>query len=303
MRPLIQVKNLRKHYKVGKALLKAVDNVSFDIYPHETLGLVGESGCGKTTLGRALIRLFKPTSGEVIHQGNLKRDLQYIFQDPFASLNPRMTAGAIIEEPLIIHEEMSRQTRIEHVETLLNQVGLSPEHYSRYPHEFSGGQRQRIGIARALALNPSFIVCDEPIAALDVSIQAQIVNLLKQLQREKGLTYLFISHDLAMVKHISTRVAVMYMGQIVELAPTDELYSNPLHPYTKALLSANPIPDPEKEKSRKRILLKGDVSTPINPPKGCRFCERCPKAYSYCSEVSPKLIEIEPGHYVACHLY
>ncbi len=303
MTPLIQIKNLSKHYKLVRAVLKVINNISFDIYPHETLGLVGESGCGKTTLGRILIRMIKQTSGEVIYQNNLRRDLQYIFQDPFASLNPRMTAGSIIEEPLIIHENMSRKTRIKLVGNLLNQVGLSPEHYSRYPHELSGGQRQRIGIARALVLRPSFIVCDEPIAALDISTQAQIVNLLKKLQRAKGLTYLFISHNLAMIKYISTRIAVMYMGHIVELAPTEELYSNPLHPYTKALLSADLIPNPGKETHKNGTLLREGVSNSIKPPKGCCLCKRCPKAYSYCSEVVPNLIEVKPGHLIACHLY
>ncbi len=308
MTPLIRVQNLKKHYQIGKKTLKAVDDVSFAIYPNETLGLVGESGCGKTTLGRAIIQLFPPTSGSIYYlekditkQKLLKKEMQYIFQDPFASLNPRMTAGKIIEEPLVIHANMNKKERLERVCNLLYQVGLSGEHYTRYPHEFSGGQRQRIGIARALALNPSFIVCDEPIASLDVSIQAQIVNLLKGLQERHGLTYLFISHDLAMVNNISDRVAVMYKGKIVELAETYELYSNPLHPYTKALLAANPIPDPEKEKNRVRMLLKEDPSTSHFLSNGCYFRQNCKKAHSDCAS-SPKLREVSPGHYVSCHL-
>ncbi len=315
MKPLIQVRHLKKYFSYKGKVLRAVDDVSFEIFPQETLGLVGESGCGKTALARALMRLYEPTRGDIRFDGKsildlkrkkiktLRHDMQYIFQDPYASLNPRMTAGEIIAEPLNIHRILDPSQREERVHELLKLVGLRPEYYGRFPHEFSGGQCQRIGIARALALNPRFIVCDEPIAALDVSIQAQIVNLLKKLQEDMGLTYLFISHDLAMVKYISTRVAVMYLGHLVELAPSIDLYTNPLHPYTQGLLSAIPIPDPSIEKKRTRILLKGEVPSPINPPKGCVFCTRCPKAMPLCHQKRPQWQEISPGHKVACHLY
>ncbi len=312
--PLLQIKNLKKYFSYKGQTLRAVDDISFDIFPQEILGLVGESGCGKTALARALMRLYEPTSGDIIFKGesilsyrgkaikSLRHDMQYIFQDPYASLNPRMTAGAIIAEPLNIHNILIPTERRKRVQELLVLVGLRPEYASRFPHEFSGGQRQRIGIARALALNPRLIVCDEPIAALDVSIQAQIINLLKQLQEEMGLTYLFISHDLAMVKYLSTRVAVMYLGHLMELAPSAELYENPFHPYTQGLLSAIPIPDPIIEKKRTRILLTGEVPSPINPPKGCVFCTRCPKAEKFCFEKRPPLREVAPGHSTACHL-
>lgn len=312
--PLIQIKNLRKYFSYKGKTLRAVDNISFDVYPQETLGLVGESGCGKTALARALMRLYEPTSGDIIFKGesilsykgkaikSLRHDMQYIFQDPYASLNPRMTAGEIIAEPLNIHNVLNSSERQTRVLELLELVGLRSGYASRFPHEFSGGQRQRIGIARALALNPRLIVCDEPIAALDVSIQAQIVNLLKYLQEEMGLTYLFISHDLAMVKYLSTRVAVMYLGHLMELAPSQDLYENPLHPYTQGLLSAIPIPDPQIEKKRTQILLTGEVPSPINPPKGCVFCTRCPMAEKICFEKRPHIREISPGHQAACHL-
>lgn len=312
--PLIEIRNLVKTFRVKGKLLRAVDDVSLKIFPQETLGLVGESGCGKTALARVLMRLYEATGGEILFEGKsffkysprqiqkLRQEMQYIFQDPYASLNPRMTTGEIIAEPLNIYRVGTRTQREERVRELLSLVGLRPESLSRFPHEFSGGQRQRIGIARALALNPRFIVCDEPIAALDVSIQAQIINLLKQLQEDMGLTYLFISHDLALVKYLSTRVAVMYLGKLMELAPSPELYENPLHPYTQALLSAIPIPDPEVERKRTRILLTGDVPSPINPPKGCVFCTRCPKAMPICHEKPPQWKEVSPGHHVACHL-
>ncbi|MDJ0651873.1 MAG: ATP-binding cassette domain-containing protein [Simkaniaceae bacterium] len=312
--PLVQIKNLKKYFSYTGQMLRAVDNVSFDIFPQETLGLVGESGCGKTALARTLTRLHEPTSGAILFKGenilhfhgkaikSLRRDMQYIFQDPYASLNPRMTAGEIIAEPLNIHKVSNKPDREKRVQQLLELVGLRPEYINRFPHEFSGGQRQRIGIARALALNPRFIVCDEPIAALDVCIQAQIVNLLKHLQEELGLTYLFISHDLAMVKYLSTRVAVMYLGHLMELAPSHDLYESPLHPYTQGLFSAIPIPDPHVEKKRKRILITGEVPSPINPPKGCVFCTRCPKVQKICFEKRPKLREIAPGRQAACHL-
>jgi oligopeptide/dipeptide ABC transporter ATP-binding protein len=312
--PLIQIKNLKKYFSYKGQTLRAVDDISFDIFPQETLGLVGESGCGKTALARALMRLYEPTSGDILFKGesilcykgkaikSLRHDMQYIFQDPYASLNPRMTAGEIIAEPLNIHNVLNPSDRQKRVQELLELVGLRPEYVRRFPHEFSGGQRQRIGIARALALNPRLIVCDEPIAALDVSIQAQIVNLLKYLQEEMGLTYLFISHDLAMVKYLSTRVAVMYLGHLMELAPSHDLYDKPLHPYTQGLLSAIPIPDPLIEKKRTRILLTGEVPSPINPPKGCVFCTRCPKAEKICFEKRPTLREISSGHQVSCHL-
>ena len=312
--PLISARNIKKHFKVGEGILKAVDGISFDIYPGETFGLVGESGCGKSTAGRTIIRLYEPTDGELIFNGRniyelshremqeVRKDFQMIFQDPYASLNPRMTVEEIIAEPLDIHRVYkSHKDRRNRVIELLELVGLNEEHANRFPHEFSGGQRQRIGIARALALNPKFIVCDEPISALDVSIQAQVVNLLKELQDKFGLTYLFIAHDLSMVRYISDRVGVMYLGHMMELAQSEELYENPLHPYTKALLSAIPIPDPEIQRSRKRIMLEGDVPSPINPKPGCRFVERCPHAREKCRQETPVFEEKRPGHFVACH--
>jgi oligopeptide transport system ATP-binding protein len=313
---LIEVKNLKKYFKVGKnAILKAVDDVSFVIKKGETLGLVGESGCGKTTCGRTVMGLYEATDGQVIYNGvnihgisgkekkDFTRKAQIIFQDPYASLNPRMTVGDIVGEGIDIHNLYTGQERTNRIYKILELVGLNKEHASRFPHEFSGGQRQRIGIARALAIEPEFIVCDEPISALDVSIQAQIVNLLIKLQRELGLTYLFIAHDLSMVKHISDRVGVMYLGTMVELASSHDLYSKPLHPYTQALLSAIPVPDPETEKNRQRIMLEGEVPSPINPKPGCRFAARCRYAKPICSEVSPELKEVEKDHFVACHLF
>lgn len=315
---ILEVHNLKKYFTaetdfLGRPTLhlKAVDDVSFSIKKGETLGLVGESGCGKSTLGRTIIHLYKPTAGTVLFKGEaidsqskekeLRRSMQMIFQDPYASLNPRMTVGDIIREPLDIHGLLSKDQGQQRIMELLEMVGLSSEHASRFPHEFSGGQRQRIGIARALALDPSFIICDEAISALDVSIQAQVVNLLKSLQEKLGLTYLFIAHDLAMVKHISHRVAVMYLGKIVEIGETTELYRNPRHPYTKALLSAIPIPDPQVQFKREQIHLTGDVPTPINPPLGCRFNTRCPYVLPRCVEEEPKLIDGGGGHMVACH--
>jgi oligopeptide/dipeptide ABC transporter ATP-binding protein len=308
---MINVKNLKKYFSTSRGLLRAVDNVSFDISKGETLGLVGESGCGKSTLGRLLLRLYEPTAGEVDFDGNnifslspnelkkWRQEAQMIFQDPYASLNPRMTAEDIIAEPLQIHG-IDMNERL--IAKSFQQVSLNPQHRRRYPHEFSGGQRQRIGIARALILNPRFLVLDEPIAALDVSVQAQIVNLLKALQKQMGLTYLFISHDLRMVRYIADHVAVMYLGKIVEKAPTEVLYQNPLHPYTQALLSAIPLPDPVAEKKRTRTVLSGEVPSPLHPPKGCGFCTRCPKALAVCHEEPPPLREVEPDHFVACHL-
>lgn len=312
--PLISARNIKKHFKVGEGILKAVDGISFDIYPGETFGLVGESGCGKSTAGRTIIRLYEPTDGELIFNGRniyelshremqeVRKDFQMIFQDPYASLNPRMTVEEIIAEPLDIHRVYkSHKDRRNRVIELLELVGLNEEHANRFPHEFSGGQRQRIGIARALALNPKFIVCDEPISALDVSIQAQVVNLLKELQDKFGLTYLFIAHNLSMVRYISDRVGVMYLGRMMELAPAEELYENPLHPYTKALLSAIPIPDPDVQRTRERIKLDGDVPSPINPKPGCRFADRCPHATDLCRKETPVFEEKRPGHFVACH--
>lgn len=309
---LVEVRSLVKHFPVEGTddVVQAVDGVSFDIRSGETLGLVGESGCGKSTVGRCLLRLHEPTSGEVLFEGRdivglphrelqgMRREMQIIFQDPYASLNPRLKIRSIIAEPLQIHGigDMSEQNA--RVEDLLTRVGLDPKYAERYPHEFSGGQRQRIGIARALALNPKLIVCDEPVSALDVSVQAQVVNLLQELQEEFGLTYLFISHGLAVVEHISDRVAVMYLGRIVEICAARSLYENPLHPYTQALLSAIPVPDPKLK--RKRIVLKGDVPTPINPPSGCRFRTRCPYAVDECAAYDPELREIEAGHSAAC---
>lgn len=313
---LLKIKDLKKYFYVGHGqILKAVDGVSLDIHRGETLGLVGESGCGKSTLGRTIIRMYNATSGTVefngknVHKMSKKETLhfaksaQIIFQDPYASLNPRMTVAAIIGEGIDIHRLYAGKERQERIYELLELVGLNREHANRYPHEFSGGQRQRVGIARALAIEPTFIICDEPISALDVSIQAQIVNLLKNLQDQLGLTYLFIAHDLNMVKYISTRVAVMYLGNVVELAGSNDVYDNPLHPYTQALLSAIPIPDPGLEKSKKRVILEGDVPSPINSPKGCPFCSRCPKVMDKCWVDRPQLKEITEGHQAACHLY
>lgn len=310
--PLIEVHHLKKYFPAGQAQVKAVDDISFSIQTGETFGLVGESGCGKTTTGRLMLRLIEPTAGEIRFAGeNLlalsrkemrarRRDLQIIFQDPYASLNPRMTVGEAIAEPLVIHQIGDAGLRRRRVAELLEVVGLSPDYASRYPHEFSGGQRQRIGIARALALNPRFIVADEPVSALDVSVQAQVVNLLQDLQSQFQLTYLFISHGLAVVEHLCTRVGVMYLGKLVEVAPSLELYANPLHPYTQVLLSSIPIPDPALR--RNRIPLTGDVPTPINPPAGCRFHPRCPYAKEECHTTEPPLREIAPGHQVACWL-
>ncbi|WP_314584492.1 dipeptide ABC transporter ATP-binding protein [Paenibacillus terrigena] len=313
--PLVEVDQLMKYFNIGGgATLKAVNNISFSIQQGETLGVVGESGCGKSTAGRTILRLYEPTSGQVRFEGTniynlsgsklkaMRREMQMIFQDPYASLNPRMTVSDIIAEPLLIHNlNASRAERKKRVEDLLDLVGLNAEHATRYPHEFSGGQRQRIGIARALAVNPKFIICDEPISALDVSIQAQVVNLLQDLQRDLGLTYLFIAHDLSMVKHISDRVAVMYLGKVVELATSEELYANPQHPYTRALLSAIPVPDPAVEATKERVVLKGDLPSPINPPSGCHFRTRCPMATEKCASVEPELVETKSGHFAACH--
>lgn len=309
---IIKVRNLVKHFPVENSddVVRAVDDVSFDIMAGETLGLVGESGCGKSTVGRCLLRLYEPTSGEVWFENQdittlgfkemqkLRREMQIIFQDPYASLNPRLNILSIVGEPLKIHGIGGKNERKERVADLLQKVGLDPNYMYRYPHEFSGGQRQRLGIARALALNPKLIICDEPVSALDVSVQAQVVNLLQDLQAEFGLTYLFISHGLAVVEHISQRVAVMYLGKIVEIAEAKELYELPLHPYTKALLSAIPIPDPKQK--RERIVLQGDVPTPINPPSGCRFRTRCPWAIEDCARIVPELREIVKGHAAAC---
>jgi oligopeptide transport system ATP-binding protein len=321
--PLLDVRNLVMHFPLTQGIIfqrkvgavQAVDGVSFSVKRGETLGLVGESGCGKSTTGRAILQLYKPTSGEVVFNGRdltkldsgdmrrMRRHLQMVFQDPYASLNPRMTVGNIVSEPMQIHKLVPKNERTARVQELLQTVGLNPYFANRYPHEFSGGQRQRIGIARALAANPDFIVCDEPVSALDVSIQAQVVNLLEDLQDKFGLTYLFIAHDLSVVRHISDRVAVMYLGKIVELADRNALYDDPLHPYTKALLSAVPIPDPVIEKRRERIILTGDVPSPINPPTGCHFHTRCPYVMDVCKKIDPVLADQGGEHFVACHLY
>jgi oligopeptide transport system ATP-binding protein len=318
---ILQVEDLVMHFPIYRGVFQrqvgavhAVDGVSFDIKRGETLGLVGESGCGKSTTGRTILQLYKPTSGKVLFEGSdlvtlkheemrwMRRQMQMIFQDPYASLNPRMTVGQIVGEPLMVHNAAKGKELDDYVEHLLDLVKLNPAFANRYPHEFSGGQRQRIGVARALALQPSLIICDEPISALDVSIQAQVVNLLEELQEEFNLTYLFIAHDLSMVRHISKRVAVMYLGVLMELADRDDLYREPLHPYTQALLSAVPIPDPIADASRKRIILEGDVPSPVNPPSGCRFRTRCPIAEKICAESRPDFREVKPGHFVACHL-
>ena len=316
---LLQVNDLVMHFPIYRGVIqrqvgavRAVDGVSFDIQRGETLGLVGESGCGKSTTGRTILQLYRPTAGSVNFEGidlvhlkgeelrKMRRKMQMIFQDPYASLNPRMTVADIVGEPLMVHNVATGKEIEERVKHLLHVVNLNPSFAGRYPHEFSGGQRQRIGVARALALQPSFIICDEPISALDVSIQAQVVNLLEELQEQFNLTYLFIAHDLSMVRHISDRVAVMYLGVIVELASRDELYTHPLHPYTRALLSAVPIPDPVADAKRERTILKGDVPSPVNPPSGCRFRTRCPIAEGVCAESRPDFREIKPGHFVAC---
>ncbi|MDO4192969.1 MAG: dipeptide ABC transporter ATP-binding protein [Erysipelotrichaceae bacterium] len=320
-KPILSVSHLKTYFDVTKGLfskkqiVKAVDDVSFDILPNETFGLVGESGCGKTTLGRTIVKLYEPTDGSITFEGQdiakikgaelkaYRKNMQMIFQDPYASLNPRMTVGEIIKEPMIIHNiyntDAEREARV--VE-LLRIVGLKPDHIRRYPAEFSGGQRQRIGIARALAVDPKFIVCDEPISALDVSIQAQVVNLLKNIQKELGLSYLFIAHDLSMVKHISDRIGVMYLGHMVEMGPGNDVYHRPLHPYTTALLSAIPIPDPNVAKAKSRIILEGEIPSPINPPAGCPFCTRCQKATERCHKEMPQPIQVGT-RMIACHLY
>ncbi|MDR1579827.1 MAG: ATP-binding cassette domain-containing protein [Synergistaceae bacterium] len=313
--PLLEVRGLKKYFPVRsrsffsgeRRVVKAVDGVDLSVTRGETVGLVGESGCGKSTLGRTIVRLYEPTEGEIVFAGDTvpdRRRVQMIFQDPYASLNPRMTVGDIISEPLAIHGIGTRTERAERVHALLRQVGLNPDHAMRYPHEFSGGQRQRIGIARALSAEPEFVVCDEPISALDVSIQAQVVNVLEDLRDLYGLTYLFIAHDLSMIRHISDRVGVMYLGRIVEIAPAEELYGNPEHPYTKALLSSIPRIGSRKEGAgERRIVLKGDVPSPIDPPSGCTFRTRCPHAAEECADQVPVLTEREAGHYVACRLY
>ena len=316
MEKLLEIENLKKYFHVkgelpGHNKLKAVDNVSFDIFKGETLGIVGESGSGKTTIGRTILRLYEPTAGSILYNGkditNVKikpyrRKMQYIFQDPYASLDPRMTVGDIIGEPIDIHKlAVGRKERKERIYKLLDEVGLSNEHATRYPHEFSGGQRQRIGIARALAVEPEFIVCDEPVSALDVSIQAQIINMLEKLQEEMGLTYLFIAHDLAVVKHIAQRIGVMYLGKIVELNNKKDLFKNPAHPYTRALLSAIPVFDVKENRARKRIILEGEIPNPLSPPKGCVFSTRCPYKKDICEQEVPELIEFNKGHFVACH--
>ena len=315
--PIIEVRNLKEYFNINMGLLrtkplKAVDNVSFSIHPGETLGLVGESGCGKTTVGRTILHLYKPTAGEVIYNGRsirTKADIQafrgkasMVFQDPYSSLNPRMTVADIIGEPLDVHKlYSSKQERQDRILELMGYVGLNSEHAARYAHEFSGGQRQRIGIARALAVNPDFIVCDEPVSALDVSIQAQVINMFAELQEKFGLTYLFIAHDLLVVRHISDRIAVMYLGKMVELADANEIYDHPLHPYSKSLLSAVPVPDPKIARANKRIVLSGDIPSPLNAPSGCPFRTRCPYACDKCAESMPEFKEVSSGHFVACH--
>ena len=320
---LLELKNVKKYFDIKlsfgkKSYVKAVEDITFNIHKGETFGLVGESGCGKTTLGRTVLRLIEPTAGVIKYDGNViydenlkkninmnpyRRKMQIIFQDPSASLDPRMTVGEIIGEALDIHGLYQEKTeRKKRIEELLARVGLNTEHSNRYPHEFSGGQQQRIGIARALAVEPEFIVCDEPISALDVSIQSQIVNMLEDMQEELGLTYLFIAHDLSVVRHISDRIGVMYLGNMVELGDSNEIYHKPLHPYTKTLLSAVPVPDPEVNRNKHRIILEGDVPSPINPPSGCRFHTRCPYAKDICKEKTPEWREIEPNHFAACHI-
>ena len=323
-RVLLQIENLKKYFPVKgdrmfeKKYVQAVESVSFSIYRGETLGIVGESGCGKTTLGRTIIRLYEPTSGRIVYDGTpiydseqkiavnmlpYRRKMQIIFQDPSASLDPRMTVGEIVGEALDIHGLCQRKTeRRNRINSLLDEVGLNTEHANRFPHDFSGGQQQRVGIARALAVEPEFIVCDEPISALDVSIQSQVVNMLEDLQNEKHLTYLFIAHDISVVRHISNRIGVMYLGQMVELAESYELCSHPVHPYTQSLLSAVPIPDPDVTRERQRILLEGEIPSPLNPPTGCRFHTRCPHATDRCRQEQPILKEQSPGHFAACHL-
>ena len=315
--PIVEVRNLKEYFNINMGMfrtkpLKAVDNVSFAIQPGETLGLVGESGCGKTTVGRTILHLYKPTGGEVLYKGRkiqTKADIQafrnkasMVFQDPYSSLNPRMTVADIIGEPLDVHKlYSSRQERQERILELMGYVGLNSEHAARYAHEFSGGQRQRIGIARALAVNPDFIVCDEPVSALDVSIQAQVINMFAELQEKFGLTYLFIAHDLLVVRHISDRIAVMYLGKMVELANANEIYDHPLHPYSKSLLSAVPVPDPKIARANQRIVLSGDIPSPLNAPSGCPFRTRCPYACDKCAESVPDVQEVSAGHFVACH--
>ncbi len=318
---LVQVRDLKKYFPIYKGTIfprhvgdvKAVDGVSFDIIKGETLGLVGETGSGKTTVGRTILRLYEPTAGQVTFDGTdvyglnetqmrkIRLRMQMIFQDPYASLNPRMTVGSIVAAPLEVHQVASGKTKARRIDDLLDMVGLNSEFVNRYPHEFSGGQRQRIGIARALAVNPDLVICDEPISSLDVSIQAQVVNLLEDLQQRLNLTYLFIAHDLSMVRHISDRIAVMYLGKIMELADRDEIYLRPLHPYTQALISAVPVPDPEVAEKRPRVILQGDIPSPANPPVGCNFNTRCPFAEDICLRVDPAFTEVQPGHWAACH--
>lgn len=319
---LVEIKGLTKFFPVKKGLfiksrsyVKAVDDISFTINKGETLGLVGESGCGKTTCGRTIIKLYEPTAGEIVYDGHdlsklspkqmlpYRKKIQMIFQDPYASLNSRMTVGDIVGESIDIHGVYRGKDRMERIQSLLTTVGLNSEHSSRYPHEFSGGQRQRIGIARSLAIQPEFIICDEPISALDVSIQAQVINMLEELQENMGLTYLFIAHDLSMVKHISNRIGVMYLGRMVEIGSSDEVYNHPMHPYTEALLSAIPIPDPEEAALRQRIMLQGEIPSPIDPPPGCRFRGRCKHAKLICSEIDPAMKNLGVDHFVACHLF